>query len=321
MENINQHALKTLSCFFAVTFYSASHLCNDQCFLHDNFMSVLYFLFVIAKPLFFIIIGYMDEERGVTRKYIFLKIKSIVLIVFFWNLLFFFIDSSLFQRGYLLQNEILMSIAIIYFLQSVISRFLNNLTLILGLMCVFMAISIFINLWNVSGADFTQIQLPGYFDVWVLIAYYQFGRLMGSVSGQAAARRRAVVATARLGVAPLALALYFYEKYLSSHAFGNIVPWFILEHLIVMLLCILLFTLFENMEIKKKFIIRFVGFVSPTMVGVYIVHYSVFYLFATAYDLNNVTLRFTLLVAVFLVSVIISRLLLLNKHTSRLISL
>lgn len=56
------------------------------------------------------------------------------------------------------------------------------------------------------------------------------------------------------------------------------------------------------------------------MIGVYIVHYSVFYFISTLYGFNYVNLKFVLLVLVFIASVLLCRLLLLNRFTARIIS-
>ncbi|MFW5394197.1 acyltransferase, partial [Yersinia sp. 2544 StPb PI] len=85
MRNVGLHALKTLSCFSAVTFYSASKTCTDQCFLGGEVMSVLYFLSIIATPLFFMIIGYIDSNDEIDQKDILSKLKSIITIIIFWN--------------------------------------------------------------------------------------------------------------------------------------------------------------------------------------------------------------------------------------------
>ncbi len=86
INSVSQQALKSLSCFAAVTFFSTSQMCALECFLHANTMGILYFVSIIAKPLFFIIIGYMDEVEKLTRQEIMVKIKSIILIMIFWNI-------------------------------------------------------------------------------------------------------------------------------------------------------------------------------------------------------------------------------------------
>lgn len=76
IRDVSQHALKSLSCFDAVTFYSASQLCVNECFINANAMSLLYFLSTISKPLFFILIGYFDNIDNLTKKEVGIKIKT-----------------------------------------------------------------------------------------------------------------------------------------------------------------------------------------------------------------------------------------------------
>lgn len=87
IRDVSQHALKSLSCFAAVTFYSASQLCVNECFINANAMSVLYFLSTISKPLFLILIGYFDNIDNLTKKEVRIKIKNVVFIIVFWNII------------------------------------------------------------------------------------------------------------------------------------------------------------------------------------------------------------------------------------------
>jgi len=320
MNNASLHALKSLSCFTAVTYYSTSHICDVECFLHDKTLNAFYFLSMIAKPIFFIIIGYIDEEMKITAQYAFFKIKSIFLIVAFWNVLFLFMDASLFKRGYLLQNGILLSIAIIYLCHPLLIKVLQlPFGAALSMLCL-AGVSVLLNLSSASREIPNSINSSDYYDVFISVAYYLFGRVLGAAPGQRVTKTGGMLWTARIGMVPTAALLILYERFISN-GIARSWPWYFLEPLIISVLCLMLFIIFDNLMILNKFIVKMVSFVSPTMVGVYIIHYSVFYLFSTAYDINNVTLRFTLLVTVFMASVIVSRLLLLNKYTSKIISL
>ncbi|MEA9392239.1 acyltransferase family protein [Acerihabitans sp. TG2] len=321
MNNVNLHALKSLSCFTAVTYYSTSHICGYECFLHEKTLSAFYYLSMIAKPLFFIIVGYIDEERKITSRYIFLKIKSIFLIVAFWNILFLFVDTSLFKQGYLLQNGILLTIAIIYICHPIVKKMLHNLITTSLAMMFLVVLSVLLHLSTASREAFYAIHLYDYYGIFISISYYLFGRILGGTRGQWLTKNHGMLWVARMGIAPAAFLLIMYEKFISNDMTGRPLPWYFLESLIILMLCLLLFVIFDNLIIRRAFIIKTVTFISPTMVGVYIIHYSVFYLLSTAYDINNVSLSFTLLVAVFMASVIVSRLLLLNKYTSQVISL
>ncbi len=321
MNNVSLHALKSVSCFTAVTYYSTSHLCDDECFLHDKTLSVFYFLSMIAKPLFFIIIGYIDEERKISTQYIFLKIKSIFLIVVFWNLLFLFMDANLFKRGYLLQNGVLLSIAIIYLCHPILAKVLYRPFSAVLAMFFLVILSVSLHLSIAPCDTWYAIHFYDYYGVIFSVAYYLFGRVLGSAQGQRLTKRVGMLWTARAGLVPAAVLFIIYEGLISNHVLIRSWTWYLLEPLIISIFCLLIFIIFDNLIIHNKFIIKTVSFISPAMVGVYIIHYSVFYLFSTAYDINNVTLRFTLLVAVFMASVIVSRLLLLNKYTSQVISL
>lgn len=116
-------------------------------------MGVLYFLSIIATPLFFMIIGYIDSSDEIDQADILRKLKSIITIIIFWNVLFYFINEDGFKRGYFLQSWLLFSIAIIYLINPIISKVLqSNRTAIITLSCL-VIFSISIDLISASVND------------------------------------------------------------------------------------------------------------------------------------------------------------------------
>ncbi|MBC3380081.1 hypothetical protein H8I69_13290 [Serratia fonticola] len=162
--------------------------------------------------------------------------------------------------------------------------------------------------------------ISSYSFIWVWGGYYIIGHVLGEAPGRRFTKKTSVQWAARLLVVPIGISMYFYELYLSTHTQISVAGWFVLEHLHLLGMSLALFILFDNITIKSQLLTRVVKFISPAMVGVYIVHYSVFYFITTLYDFNDATLKFTLLVLVFVASVLVSRLLLLNRFTARIIS-
>lgn len=320
MHNVNQQALKSLSCFFAVTFFSTSRMCTDVCFLHANVMSVFYFLSLVSKPLFFMIIGYMDEVDKVTKQEARLKIKSLLIMLVFWNLIFLFLNLDMIKKGYLLQNGILFSVVIIYLLYPLVLKGMSHIKWTILTFVALIAVSLLVDVVNMVTHEHTNIFLPDYYSLWIWPAYYIFGRLLGTGRGGKVTKEQRVALWAKVILVPAAVSMYFYEQYLSTHAPKETTPWFLLEHAHLVVLSLCLFIWFDNLVIRNGLVRHIVAFISPAMVGVYIVHYSVFYFITTLYDFNYATLKFTLLILVFLSSVIISRLLLMNKFTSKFIT-
>jgi surface polysaccharide O-acyltransferase-like enzyme len=318
--NVNQHALKSLSCFAAVTFFSISQICTYECFINSNAMSVLYFVSIISKPLFFIIIGYMDEVGKLTRNDIIIKVKSIISIMLFWNIFLFIIKPEYIQRGYILQDGILIKIGIIYLMYPVILKGIKHIKVTASIFSGLVVVVALLDLFSPLHHHDDPFFISSYSFIWVWGGYYIFGHMLGEAPGRQFTKKRSVFYAARILVIPCGLSLFFYERYLSMQTQISIAGWFVLEHLHLLAMSLALFILFDNANIKNKWITKIVEFISPAMVGVYIVHYSVFYFITTIYDFNDARLKFTLLILVFLVSVLVSRLLLLNRLTARIIS-
>lgn len=320
IKNVSQHALKSLSCFAAVTFFSTSQICAYECFLNADAMSILYFLSIVAKPLFFIIIGYMDEVEELTKKDIVVKIKSIFLIMIFWNIILSLITTNYIQQGYLLQNGILLNMGIIYLIYPIILKGIKHLRITALFFASLVAIIALLDIFSPLDAKDDPLFISSYSFIWIWGGYYIFGHMLGSEKGRLFTKSVRVFGLAKMLIIPLGISMYFYERYLSTHVQLSVAGWFVVEHLHLLAMSLVLFILFDNINIRSRLITNVVEFISPAMVGVYIVHYSVFYFITSLYRFDDVTLKFTLLVLVFIASVMICRLLLLNRFTARIIS-
>ncbi|ANI28430.1 membrane protein [Yersinia entomophaga] len=320
MRNVGLHALKSLSCFSAVTFYSASKTCSDSCFLSGEVMSILYFLSIIATPLFFMIIGYIDSIEEITRQDILRKIKSILTIIIFWNVLFYFINEDGFKKGYFLQSWLLFSIALIYVINPIISKILKNnrqTFFTLGGLLIF---SVSIDIISTFTERPYLIDFPQYFRLWTWVFYYMVGRFLCSTKGREITKNIKVRIAAKLLIVPTAISMYFYESFMSLHVYKTVNAGYFLDNFHVLILSLCLFVIFDNFDTKYEWIRKTLAYISPSMIGVYILHDGIFYFISSAYNLSDITLRFTLLFSVFIASVLLSRVLLLNKLTSRFIS-
>lgn len=320
ISNVSQNALKSLSCFAAVTFFSTSQMCAYECFLNANAMSVLYFVSIISKPLFFIIIGYIDEVDKLTRVDIVTKIKSIIMIMIFWNIVLSLLKTHYIQPGYILQNGILLNMGIIYLIYPVILKAIKNLKITAAVFVGFVVIIALLDIFSPIDTKEDPLFISSYSFIWVWGGYYIFGHMLGEAPGRRFTKKNNVLLAAKIMVIPIGISMFFYERYLSTHTQISVAGWFVLEHLHLLAMSLALFILFDNFNIKSGLITRIVEFISPAMVGVYIVHYSVFYIITTLYDFNDAVLKLPLLILVFIASVLVSRLLLLNRFTARIIS-
>lgn len=320
MNNTGLQALKTLSCFAAVTFYSASNTCSEQCFIEGNVLSVLYFLSIIATPLFFMINGYIDSSSNLNNQGVVNKIKSILVIVLFWNLLFYFISEEGFKQGYFLQSWLLFSIAAIYLINPFIASILRDNRKTLWVIGILILFSVSIDLISTLSKKAYLVDFPQYFRLWTWVLYYMIGRLLGSEQCREITRRKGIRILARACVIPIAVSMYFYESTLSIEVYKTINAGYFLDNLHVLLLSLSIFIVFDNFNTENRLVKSVLGYISPAMIGVYILHDGVFYFISSAYDFNELSKRLLLLLLVFFASVLLSRALLLNKYTSRFVS-
>ncbi len=283
-------------------------------------MSVLYFLSIIATPLFFMIIGYIDSSDEIDQQDILRKLKSIITIIIFWNVLFYFINEDGFKRGYFLQSWLLFSIAIIYLINPIISKVLkSNRTAIITLSCL-VIFSITIDLVSAFTERPYLIDFPQHFRLWTWIFYYIAGRFLYSRICQKATKLTKVRVIAKVLLIPTAISMYYYESFMSIYVYKTVNAGYFLDNMHVLILSLCLFIIFDNFDTKYEWIKKTLAYISPSMIGVYILHDGIFYFISSAYNLSDITLRFTLLLSVFAASVLLSRALLLNKYTSRFIS-
>lgn len=320
MTNVNHQALKSLSCFAAVTFFSTSQMCTYECFLNTNAMNVLYFLSIVSKPLFFIIMGYMDEVENLTLSNILFKIKAIIIIMLFWYIVPGVIGSDYIQQGYFLQSGTLLGMVGIYLIYPVILKVIRHTHFALVYLLIGMLMVYIYDWLNLLGNAEDPLFIYSYPFIWGWGGYYIIGHLLGEEPGRRFTRRRNVLFIAQLMLVPISISMVFYERYVLIHSQFSVTALFALEHIHLLALSLSLFILFDNININNRVVSKLVEFISPAMVGVYIVHYSVFYLLTVMFDFYKVTLPFLLLTLVFIMSVMVSRLLLLNKLTARLIS-
>lgn len=271
-------------------------------------------------PVVFMIIGYIDSNDKIDQKDIFRKLKSIITIIIFWNVLFYFINEDGFKRGYFLQSWLLFSIAIIYLINPIISKILkSNRTAIITLSCL-VIFSVTIDLISAFSERPYLIDFPQYFRLWTWIFYYMTGRFLCSRICQKMTKLPKVRLAAKLLLLPTSISMYYYESFMSIYVYKTVNASYFLDNFHVLVLSLCLFVIFDNFDTQYEWIKKTLAYISPSMIGVYILHDGIFYFIASAYNLSDVTLRFTLLLSVFAASVLLSRALLLNKYTSRFIS-
>lgn len=314
------HSLKTLSCFAAVTFFSTSQACTTECLFEPNVVNIFYLISMVSKPLFFIIMGYIDELDHLSPAQFFAKVRSVLGILIFWSAVLTLLSSRSLEASYLLQSGILINMAAIYFLYPFLVKGKDKLNVLILLVLVgFLGLLTF-DVLRASTPDAGIDIYADYTSVWVWPGYYILGHVFAGKPFRRFMNNPAITKLAKILLFPALMSLYFSELYLVNHQIVYVSLWLLLEHSQLFILCTILFIIFNCTAIKSKAIKKTINFMGPTMVGVYIIHYSVYYILVRVYELFNLGITLHSLVLVFLLSVVISRLLSQNKYTSKIIT-
>ena len=200
-----------------------------------------------------------------------------------------------------------------------IKFYLQLLVLILLVLVGFLGLLTF-DVLRASTPDAGIDIFADYTSVWVWPGYYILGHVFAGKPFRRFMNNPAITKLAKILLFPALMSLYFSELYLVNHQIVYVSLWLLLEHSQLFILCTILFIIFNCTAIKSKAIKKTINFMGPTMVGVYIIHYSVYYILVRVYELFNLGITLHSLVLVFLLSVVISRLLSQNKYTSKIIT-
>lgn len=319
MRSIGLSVLKTISCFSAVTFYSTSQLCNELCFVSGTTLSILYFLSIIATPLFFLVNGYADTDY-MTNKIDWRKVIAVLFIFFFWNIVGFFTLNKVAQNSYFLQSWLLISLASIYLLNPIFTHILNNEKIAIYAILLFVLVMLGLDILSFFRKRTLLSDIPNYFRVWTWFFYYFLGRFLALRKWRLFTKKTRLKRIARIGIIPVFILMYFYEKLIAKYIFKHFNAGYFLDSIIVILATVFLFIIFDNFKPKSKWVYKIFNYTAPAMIGVYILHDAVFFYVNKIYPADNVFIAAAYLIAVFSISVIISRLIMINKWTAKLVS-
>ena len=224
------------------------------------------------------------------------------------------------QQGYILQNGLLVGMGVIYLAYPFILIGLKRLKLSFYIFMTLVAAVAILDIYLPSHTKDDPLFINSYTYSWVWIGYYIIGHLLGEKPGREITKKEFSFKLSQAMLIPTMIALYFHERHLTLHSPDTFIVAFLLEHSLLLTLSLVVFVIFKHLNITVKFFIRTIEFISPAMVGVYIVHYSVFNLLYTVYDFQNSRLGFLLTIVVFVVSVLLCKILLLHSLTRRIIS-
>lgn len=320
MRSVGLSILKTICCFSAVTFYTTSRLCTDSCFINHYTLSFLYYLSIIATPLFFMINGYVDTTDKLSKRVAFDRVLAVLSIFVFWNLISYFAFQKIIQQSYFLQSWLLLSLALIYLLNPFFSYLLSYSKRAIIVLVGFIIVTFLFDLLSFFRKKTLIENIPDYFRVWTWFFYYLLGRFLALREWKSYFRQHSVRRFAMLAILPTFILLVSYEKIITAFIFQKVNAGYFLDSIFVLASCLWLFIIFDSMHLKSKPAQKFFLFVAPAMIGVYILHDGVFFYISKLFPVEYANYPFLNLISVFFISVMLSRLLLLNRWSAKLVS-
>lgn len=312
-RNYGLDVLKILACFGVVILHvTAEGFELSQPF---NVSSYLYYLGTFSIPLFFMVNGYFLLNKPVLNyQYVFKKIRSIMVIVSFWTLVYWLLSArfddnpvkkilgAFLQRGYFYQFWFFGSLIIIYLLLPFCHRLLKSYKIHLYLTLILLGMGLLIQALNympiIALKPPVQAYLPQTFRLWSWLGYYTLGGLLG--------RRQFLKSYGRLSrycpPPPLILVglllLPFLLFNICQDVFHLKYAEYFYDSLVIKLLVIPIFIYLMRLELPQKWL-KLVKSLSSASIGIFIFHVNVLRLIAGFIPLQQPMINLLALILVF----------------------
>ncbi|RYL95188.1 hypothetical protein EWI07_03990 [Sporolactobacillus sp. THM7-4] len=330
MRNVGIDALKVLSCFGVVVLHVAG--LNATTSNHFIFENIYYYAATFSIPIFFMVNGYLLlNKKELNYKYIFKKLIGILKIVIAWNTLMFvamllvkhnlinpFKESlgSLIQKGYFFQFWFFGSLIIIYLCLPLIFRVFKTtryaILLLIGCFLVCITIDIISLVYEYPMQSYV-IQT---FRLWTWFMYYFLGGILGKKSIIYYITNKISIVFLSAILILLSVLTILYEIYVAHIIYQY--PWaeYFYDNIIVILLVMSLFIFVTRINYDRISTLV-IEFISPHIMGIYIIHATFIKGFNHYYPFNSVIMNIILIVLVFgcslFFSIILSRIPYLRK--------
>ena len=280
--------------------------------------TIIYYIGTFAIPLFFMISGYLQLRKdNIDYKYVFKKIKKILIVVVCWNFIEYlkqvyagnsimpFVTSynSLLQRGYFYHFWYLGSLIILYLLLPILNKLFKKqpkyfiiFTIIMTILCV--SIDIFnIITCNINGILVKDRVIQTY-RLWTWVTYYCLGGCITKLNNYKISKRTHLLIMIGLIIITLG-----YEYMFALKLYNNLYAENFYDSLLVLVTSFTIFTYFRRITINNKDISDFIILLSSLTMGIYIIHKTVLEYFIIT---DNNYMNLMVAISVFILSTTIS---------------
>ncbi|EHG12528.1 acyltransferase [Streptococcus sp. SN3] len=247
-----------------------------------NLYSYLFYLGVYAVPIFFMLNGYfLLQKKQLSYTYMFNKIKGIILVTVFWNLIIWIFKADFAQNpirkifeafnqgGYLPQFWFMTSLLIIYLSLPYLAAILNSEKRYFILLFVLLSIGFLVEGLNLSG-KIIQYKIPQYLRLWTWYFYYVLGGYLSLPNNRILHFLN--IKRNQNFVISLVLLSPIYLFIISKYFYHTISVEYFYDSIFVKVLCLGIFILFFNLHLSSTKFNNLVYFLSSLTMGVYIVH-------------------------------------------------
>ena len=321
MNTTGLNIIKTLGCMTAVTFFTLYNTWDHYDYDYHWILGFLTFISTIATPLFFVVNGYLDGRAAHDPQWQIGKIKNIIIVFLFWMTIYYLWEP--YQRGYLIQPWFVFAFIVFYAFHPLIDWLSQRLTLFCAVVGTLLLCSYGYDLLSAIYPDIHALKLAPQYRLWTWLLFYLTGRLFCDPAIAGWLRRDAVVKAAMIAIPFIYLFTWFYERHFFFALFKADRNAFILTGSQIYILIVALVIAANgvhfrhNIEFKEKLLAT----ISKTMTGVYILHYSIFHLLTGIIPITSLAAKLMLIILTFVVSVLISWLILSNKVAKKIITL
>ena len=321
MNTTGLNIIKTLGCMTAVTFFTLYNTWDHYGYDYHWILGFLTFISTIATPLFFVVAGCIDAQVRHDAQWQIVKIKSVVIVFLFWMTIYYLWEP--YQRGYLIQPWFVFSFIVIYVFHPVTDWLSQRLWIFGIVVFALLLFSYSYDLLSVLCPHIHAFSLSPQYRIWTWLLFYLTGQLFCNPTVSRWLSRQKVVKTAMFALPLIYLFTWFYERHFFFTLFKADQNAFILTGSQIYILVVTLIIAANGIRFRQHRELKetILATISKAMTGVYILHYSVFHLLTQLIPVTSLNIKLSLIVITFIVSVLVSLLIMKNSITKKIITI
>lgn len=305
----------------AVTFFTVYNTRDAYDYDYHWFLGFLTFISTIATPIFFVIAGYVDAQSRHVSHLPLRKMRNVLLVFLFWTAVYYLWPP--YQRGYIIQPWFVLSFVIIYAFHPVIAWLSCRRWWFCITMLLLLIVSYCYDLLSALYPHVHLLSLAPQYRLWTWLLFYLTGQIFFDPLIADWLGRDKVVKTVMVAIPFIYLLTWLYERYFFFSIFKLDRNAFTLTGSQIYILVVALVIAANGVRFRRNAAFKDVllSTMSKTMTGVYVLHYFVFHVLTAFIPIHSLFIKLIVIALTFIVSVLISMVVLSNPVTKRLITI